>query len=172
MYDSDEQRDADIDELAAADPPSSATASWPAPRVSARPRGIPDDALGRPGRADAGRARSGPRAFPGMRLREVEIHHADLGAGYTAGDWPTASPRPARRDGQAARPPATPFEVRPLDPDRTWLFGAGDGGYPVPVVTGPAATSAWWLTGRGGPARPCPARAASCPRSQAGDRMA
>ena len=25
-----------------------------------------------------------------MRWREVEIHHADLGAGYTAADWPPA----------------------------------------------------------------------------------
>ena len=27
---------------------------------------------------------------PTMRLREVEIHHADLDAGYTRSDWSTA----------------------------------------------------------------------------------
>ena len=35
-----------------------------------------------------GGRRFAPRdVVPGMRLREVEIHHVDLGAGYTAADW-------------------------------------------------------------------------------------
>ena len=29
-------------------------------------------------------------AVPWARLREVEVHHVDLGAGYTPADWPDA----------------------------------------------------------------------------------
>jgi hypothetical protein len=38
------------------------------------------------------------------------------------------------------------FRVAPLDSDRTWEVGKNpDGG---PIVTGPVAHVAWWLTGR------------------------
>ena len=50
--------------------------------------------VGGPVRADPG----GPDVpaatpYPCMRVREIEIHHADLGAGYTADQWPPGSPR-------------------------------------------------------------------------------
>ena len=84
-----------------------------------------------------------------MRLRELEIHHADLGAGYTADDWP-ADFRAILLESMTKRPYPAPFDVRPTDLDRTWHYGPspgeGDGG---PVVTGTSAALGWWLTGRG-----------------------
>jgi len=152
MYDSDEKRDSDIVELAAADPSeirerllggatllNEAIEALPADRWDDRVERTPG---GRQFRADA---------VPGMRLRELEIHHVDLGAGYTTGDWSLefaehlldAMPKRLRL-GDAV-------EIRPLDSQRTWLLGDGEAEYPVPVVTGPAADLAWWLTGRAVP---------------------
>jgi maleylpyruvate isomerase len=81
---------------------------------------------------------------PLMRLREVQIHHADLDAGYTADDWPTGF-RTVLLD-SLTRFPSPPLEARPTDLDRTWHYGQGGGG---PVVTGTSAAIGWWLTGRG-----------------------
>jgi maleylpyruvate isomerase len=79
-----------------------------------------------------------------MRWTEVEVHHADLGLGYGAADWPAPFvthllKRRAREltdDGVALRWRAT-------DTGETWSSGDG------PEVTGPAAQIAWWLLGRG-----------------------
>lgn len=150
MYASPEARDADIEELAAAAPDElrerflAATgrfgealaamhdADWEG-RFERTPGG-PDFAL---------------RNVVLMRLREVEIHHADLGAGYTADDWP-ADFRAILLESMTKRPYPAPFDVRPTDLDHTWHYGAssedGDGG---PVVTGTSAALGWWLTGRG-----------------------
>ena len=70
-------------------------------------------------------ARSRPGRLPGMRHREVEIHHADLGLGYTHADWPPAfAVRPDRGDGQT-RPPGAVDRARHrrgphLAPRRRW----------------------------------------------------
>src|SRR6478752_6526855 len=58
-----------------------------------------------------------------MRLREVEIHHADLGVGYTADDWP-ADFRAILLESMTKRPYPAPFDVRPTDLDHTWHYGA------------------------------------------------
>ena len=80
-----------------------------------------------------------------MRLREVEIHHADLGAGYSADDWPEDFVV-LLLESMTKRPYPEPFSIRPTDVDRTWRYGEGEGG---PVVSGTAAALGWWLTGRG-----------------------
>jgi maleylpyruvate isomerase len=147
MYESQERRDADIEELAGAERAelrdrllASLTtfveAGWAMPQAAWA------------GRFD--RTREGPSlpldAIPLMRLRELEIHHADLGAGYTADDWSTGfSERVV--DGMVKRiDPDAGFRVVPLDSQRTWDVGSvGDD--PL-VVTGPVAAIAWWLTGR------------------------
>ena len=82
---------------------------------------------------------------PLMRLREVEIHHADLDAGYLAADWPEGF-RAVLLESMTKRSYPSPFAVRPSDLDRTWHYGEGGGG---PVVTGTSAAIGWWLTGRG-----------------------
>jgi maleylpyruvate isomerase len=148
MYDSDESRDADIAELAAGGGTElrdrllavttdlgNAIASVPASGWD-----------GRIERTPGGRSMA-TASLPGMRLRELEIHHVDLDAGYTVADW---SPGFTEHllDAMTKRDQGTTFEVRPLDSERTWLFGSADAEGPTPVVTGPAADLGWWLTGR------------------------
>jgi maleylpyruvate isomerase len=146
MYPSQEQRDSDIEELAAAGDPAElrdrllASTTELADAVAAVPHDTWDATVERvPG------GRSFPAgAIPGMRLRELEIHHADLGAGYSPADWLDGV---AVRivDAMTVRDVSTrPFSVRPTDVDRTWTFGEGG-----PTVSGTAADLAWWLTGRG-----------------------
>lgn len=84
---------------------------------------------------------------PAARRGEVEIHHADLDAGYSAADWTTdfvldvlglvvpdhtASDRTPR------------VAIRATDLGRDWQLGADS-----PVVSGPGSALAWWLLGRG-----------------------
>jgi maleylpyruvate isomerase len=79
-----------------------------------------------------------------FRRTEVEVHHADLGVGYTAADWPAdfvaalmgRRRKELERDGLALRWTAT-------DTDESWSSGEG------PEVTGTAADLLWWLLGRG-----------------------
>ncbi|WP_210502363.1 maleylpyruvate isomerase family mycothiol-dependent enzyme [Nocardioides xinjiangensis] len=145
MYASVERRDADIADLATASPAElrerllAATARF-------------TDALGAMHEADWDgrfeRVPDGPTyaltSVPLMRLREVEIHHADLGAGYTRADWPEGFRRVLLDSLRAFR--TVPLTVRATDLDGTWRYGDGDGG---PTVTGTSADLAWWLTGRG-----------------------
>lgn len=78
-----------------------------------------------------------------MRLREVEIHHADLGVGHTAADWPAEfvvlllTQRAQHHSGPA-------FVAHATDLGRSWTFGEGG-----PTVSGAGSALAWWVTGRG-----------------------
>ena len=59
-------------------------------------------------------------ASRGMRLREVEIHHADLDAGYTHADWPARDRGPASSTHDAGwydGPPASSAHATDLDRD-------------------------------------------------------
>lgn len=80
-----------------------------------------------------------------MRVREVEIHHADLDAGYTHADWP-ADFRALLLASMTTRHHPTAFTAHPTDLDRAWHYGEGEGG---PVVSGTSSALGWWLTGRG-----------------------
>ena len=88
--------------------------------------------------------------IPGLRLREVEIHHADLAAGYSHADW-----RPetvvAFLDRDAAGYDGAGFVARATDLGRQWAFGSPT--VEAPVVSGPASALAWWATGRPLPTR-------------------
>jgi maleylpyruvate isomerase len=80
-----------------------------------------------------------------MRWTEVEVHHADLGAGYTAADWPAElvaalmkrRHRELTEKGIGLRWTAT-------ETGESWATGDG------PEVTGRTADLVWWLLGRGG----------------------
>ena len=87
-------------------------------------------------------------AIPGMRHREVEIHHADLGLAYTHADWPATF---AERliEAMAKRHRPAPFSVHATDLDRIWHVGQEGQTQGGPVVSGPAVELGWWLTGRG-----------------------
>jgi maleylpyruvate isomerase len=79
-----------------------------------------------------------------MRVREVEIHHADLGLDYTAADW--SDEFVARLLGWRAAAYAGPegFTAHATDLDRTWTFGSAG-----PTISGVGSALAWWATGRG-----------------------
>lgn len=145
MYASQESRDDDIATLAKAEPADLrhrllAGTTQLDDAIAA----VPDDAWEtRVERTPGGRTFRAA-AVAGMRLREVEVHHADLDAGYDHRDWPPAFSAlvleaMARRG--AAR---EPFTADPTDLHGTFAYGEGG-----PTVTGTAADLAWWVTGRG-----------------------
>lgn len=147
MYESPEKRDTDIEELASAGPAELRE------RVLAVLTTFQDAMLALPESAWAGRFERTPggqelplKALPLMRVREIEIHHADLDAGYTADQWPSTFAE-AVVDGMVKRlDPDPPFRLTPLDSEHSWEVG--EVGEQSPIVTGPVAQLAWWLTGR------------------------
>ena len=146
MYPSQERRDGDIEELAAAGDRAELRDRLLASTTELTDAlaAVPADAWGTSIERVPGGRTFPAGAVPGMRLREIELHHADLGAGYSPGDWQDGV---AVRvlDAMASRTPSErPFRARATDVGRTWAFG--DGG---PTVSGTAADLAWWLTGRG-----------------------
>ncbi len=143
MYTSDAARDSDIEELAGASPTelrdrllASVTAF--AEALAAVPA---DDWSTVVERTPGGRTFVAADVAS-MRLREVEIHHADLASTYTSADW-TAAFSVLLIESMLARADAHALLVA-SDLDRSWTIG--DGG---PAVTGTAAALGWWLTGRG-----------------------
>ena len=89
------------------------------------------------------------------RLAEVELHHCDLGTGYSPADWPTAfatmelaEPMRSQRQDRLRYPPPPPgarpaFPGRPQAPWKpgqrlpgSWL-GTGDDSRPLPASRGP-----------------------------------
>ena len=146
MYASQEARDSDIVELAAAGPSairnrllaattdlSDAIAALPADQLDTTIDRVPGGRT-----VVAG-------AMPGMRLSEVEIHHADLAAGYSRSDWsPAYAVLLLDAMSQKGVSADLSFNARAIDLDRTWTFGEGG-----PTITGTGADLGWWLTGRG-----------------------
>ena len=145
MYASPEDRNSDIEALSSADPGvlrdrllASTTAIHDAVTE------LPDDLTGERIERTPGSDRSFTAGRVGeMRLREVEIHHADLDLDYTWADW---SPdfTALVLDNRGAVHDGPPFTAHAADLGRSWTFGDGSG----PTVTGPGAALAWWATGR------------------------
>jgi maleylpyruvate isomerase len=150
MYDSDDQRARDIAELAVRKASEIRAHLLGAVTILGEAIGaVPDDLWEtRVERTPGGRTmRAG--AFPGMRWRELEIHHVDLDAGYTRAAWSLAFAEHLLDAMTKRLRPEHAFQVTPLDSQRTWVLG--DSESQVPVVTGPATDLAWWLTGRPAP---------------------
>lgn len=146
MYDSPEARDADIAELVTAE----------SSRLRARLLAsthcfetavtqVPEDQWATRIERTPGGPTFSARSTVLMRLREVEIHHVDLDAGYRHTDWEPAFAA-LLVDSMRKREWPTPFRVLARDLARTWEFGEGEGG---PVVSGDSRDLGWWLTGRG-----------------------
>ena len=146
MYASPERRDSDIDDLAACEPSAIRTrllggCTDIVEAIAAVPAAGWDTVIERtPGSQRTVRASE----VPAMRLREVEIHHADLAAGYDCADWPPGFAAHLLDAMLTRHPATTPLHVQATDLDRTWTFGEGG-----PTVSGTAADLGWWLTGRG-----------------------
>ncbi|GAA1910219.1 maleylpyruvate isomerase family mycothiol-dependent enzyme [Nocardioides lentus] len=86
--------------------------------------------------------------FADIRRGEVEVHHVDLATpGYDHTAWPGDFAAWVVATRAAALDADPPFTVYAGDLDRAWSVGGGAEG--DPVVTGPAHTLAWWLSGRG-----------------------
>ena len=84
-------------------------------------------------------------AIPGMRLREVEIHHVDLAAGFTPTGWSDSFAAHLINAMVKRHPSDESFRVLATDLARTWELGDDPD---ETTVSGPAGDLAWWLTGR------------------------
>ena len=143
MYPSRTRRDQDIEQLARAEPSelrertltsvacfANALASMPASAWDGDFRLVPDA----PGVLPV-------RNVPGMRHREVEIHHVDLDAGYGPRDWPGSFVVSAV---EALRWRAPGVTLLATDLRRSWHAEPGR-----VTVSGPGPLIAYWLSGRG-----------------------
>lgn len=145
MYASQEQRDADIEELARTD------ASSLRDRLLGSCTRF-EEALGpltaEQLEVEVPRVPGGPvfrvADMATMRRREVEIHHADLDAGYDHGTWPEDFVVEVLDQVVPGWAETASFRVHAEDLDRSWQSGTGG-----PVVVGRGADLAWWVTGRG-----------------------
>lgn len=146
MYESDQARDDDIDALAQEERSeirnrlmSSTTCLS---RVLEASRTIGEDALFE---RTPGGVMCPVADIAVLRLREVEIHHADLGVDYGPDDWSTAF-AVMLLDSLTARPFPVSFVAAATDVERQWHCGndADPQG-----VSGGAAAIGWWLAGRG-----------------------
>jgi maleylpyruvate isomerase len=79
----------------------------------------------------------------GARWREVEIHHTDMGVGYTHHDWDDAFVDYLTSVAAFDREPEVALTLRSPDGD----VEVGGGGQ---VVSGSRRDLVWWLIGRGG----------------------
>jgi maleylpyruvate isomerase len=148
MYASQDARDGDIEKLSSADP------AVLRDRLLASTTAIHDGVEELPEELYAARIERTPgsdRTFSAgrvaeMRLREVEIHHADLDLAYTWAEWPSAFTE-LLLDNRSAVHDGPPFTAHAIDLGRSWRFGPAEdqGG---PTVSGPAPLLAWWATGR------------------------
>lgn len=108
-------------------------------------RSLPDEAWRAEVQMRTGELRT-PASIVPTRLRELEVHHADLALGYTFADVPPAAARwiiddliaaQRRRDGGPA------LRIAATDTDLTHEVGSGG-----PLIRGPQAVLLAWLTGR------------------------
>ena len=82
---------------------------------------------------------------PWLRLREVEVHHVDLGRGFTPDEWSDGFALRLLREIVTAPPAEAPdLVLRPLGAEHPLVLGSGGG----PVVSGPTKSLAAWLAGR------------------------
>jgi len=81
-----------------------------------------------------------------LRMIEIEVHHADLGVGFTHRDWSSdfAEVMLGRVKNDRADGPA--MVLKATDTDGQWTYGVeGE----APEITGKAVDLAWWVLGRG-----------------------
>ncbi|GIF21296.1 maleylpyruvate isomerase [Actinoplanes tereljensis] len=84
-------------------------------------------------------------AVPWARLREVEVHHVDLGLSYTPADWTDAFAQRLLKE-LVAGLDGPAMVLRPFGLEHTLTIGDADN---PPVIGGPTKSIAAWLAGRG-----------------------
>jgi maleylpyruvate isomerase len=84
---------------------------------------------------------------PGMRLREVEIHHVDLDAGFTPTGWSDSFAAHLIESMLKRRPSEESYRMLATDLAQSWVVGDPDDASTT-TVSGPAGDLAWWMTGR------------------------
>lgn len=151
MYRSPDDRDADIEKLAA-EPADMIRDVLMASvtRLAAAITAVPDDLAGTGIERTPGSGMTFAAGAVGwMRLREVEIHHADLGpglgpdgTGYTPAEWPRDFTQ-RLLDHRAGRWDGPGFTATATDLGASWTFGT-----PGPTVACVSHALAWWVTGR------------------------
>jgi maleylpyruvate isomerase len=119
-------------------------------RFAAAVRGTPPAAWGRPVRYLSG-AEVPAAHIVWARLREIEVHHVDLGVGHEPTDWDDAFALRFLHELASdlfRKASGTVVEVgfSVAASDLPFNGAIGDGG---PVVRGPGRTLAAWLSGRG-----------------------
>ena len=143
MYASPERRDGDIGDLATRSPGAVRDRLYAGCTLFQEAwQHMPDDAWDGSFRRTPGSERWPASQLPRMRHGEVEIHHADLVAGYSAAHWPEDFLDDTFNRIVGDREDGTPVLLRTPDGD----VPLGEGG---PVVTGSRADLTWWLLGRG-----------------------
>jgi maleylpyruvate isomerase len=148
MYASDEQRDSDIEELAGVQQADLLDRLLAATtRFMDAAQAMDDEAWQGTFSRTPGGEPLPVSTVPQTRRRELEVHHADLGAVYDRADWPEDFVVELLDSVSVDHAARGPFDVRATDLGRTWSVG-GEGG---PTVSGPGADLGWWLTGRGAP---------------------
>jgi len=146
IYASDEARDNDIDALAATDPELvRVRLHTGVVTFGEAVRRVPMESWsGTVDRLPGGPHLAALETLP-MRHREVEIHHADLDAGYAHADWPAPFVGDLLDVVARDQSGSGPFLAVATDLGRAWPVGEGDG----PEVRGTGSALGWWLVGRG-----------------------
>lgn len=148
MYASQEARDGDIEVLAGKEPSTIRTRLLGAcTDLTDAIAAVPDDAWDTTLERTPGGPSFPASAVPEMRLREVEIHHVDLAAGYDRSGWSPELAAHVLDTAEARGSTGAAFIAHATDLGRSWAFGDPTAG--GPAVSGAAADLAWWLTGRG-----------------------
>jgi maleylpyruvate isomerase len=145
MYESDAQRDSDIEELSGAEANELRERQLTSTTEFADAVARMDDThwAGHLDRLPGGPVWPMASVVP-TRRRELEIHHVDLGTSYTRADWSEDFVIELLDAVTVDHASSGPFQVRATDVGRSWSVG-GEGG---PVVMGTGADLGWWLTGR------------------------
>lgn len=107
----------------------------------------PDSAWLAPANSPRGEVQVGPGLVV-ARLREVEVHHVDLGCGYGPRDWPfgwvVEEMDRAMLDLPARLPADVAIVITATDAEQHWVAGSGD----AIEVSGPLCDVFAWVTGR------------------------
>ncbi|MEU9114550.1 maleylpyruvate isomerase family mycothiol-dependent enzyme [Streptomyces sp. NPDC048483] len=110
-------------------------------------RTLPEEAWRRRVRLRTGELRT-PASLVATRLRELEVHHADLAAGYAFGDVPKSAARYVIDDvigALAGRDGVPGMRIEATDGNLVRDIGGGGG----PVIKGSTGDLLAWITGRG-----------------------